>query len=411
MTVSRTDGNERSDVVERGRRIRLLVMTVMPSPYQRELFAAMAAHPGLDVRVVYYTSSSPDRQWGRPRLPASSRVLPGLALHSISTCCCLNPTVVSEIGKGAYDLAVVGDYFTLTAQLAMRYLTWRGIPWVFWGEAPGMSPRGPVGRGLRRLAQQPIRRHAAAVAAIGTRAAALYRRILPPDVPVFNIPYHCDLAPYLAITRPRRSGMQSVSVPEVRFLFSGQLIHRKGVDVLLRAFERVCETGAAASLTIVGDGPDRHRCRRLIGPEWRPRVRFLGFHQPDDLPNVFAESDVFVLPSRYDGWGVVVNEALAAGMPIIATSAVGAGADLIEPGRNGFVVAPGDVDALTAAMKRFVAEPTLVHRLGTRSREIAGDWTTARGAERWFHLCRYVLGRRCPRGATTAPEECVACIG
>ncbi len=376
-------------------RIRLLVLTVMPSPYQRELFGAMAAHPGLDVRVRYYTADAPDRQWRRSTLPSYSRVLPGFALHSIARCCCLNPSIVSELRREDFDLVVVGDYFTLTAQLAMRYLSWRGIPWVLWGEAPGVSARGSLGRWLRSLAQRPVRRHAAGVAAIGGRAVEAYRGVVPSHVPVFNIPYHCDLSEYLAIPRTEPRG-------PVRFLFSGQLIPRKGVDVLIEAFERICERGHDARLTLLGDGPYRGHYERRLSPEWADRVRFAGFVQPGDLPRAFSGADVFVLPSRYDGWGVVVNEALAAGMPLILTSKVGA-LDLVEPGRNGYVVPPGNADALAAAMEPFVERPELVRRFGEHSRALAKGWTVERGAERWHEMCRTVLsGTRAVRRTRVA---------
>ena len=381
-------------------RIRVLIMTVMPSPYQRELFAAMAAHPGMDIRVLYYMVSASDRRWGRPALPPYSRILPGLSFDFLARGCCLNPSVVAEVSRGDFDVAIVGDYFTLTAQIAMRCLTRRRIPWVLWSESPGLRSRGPIGRWLRRLAQRPVRRHAAAVAAIGSRAASKYRALLGPGATVFNIPYYCDVRPYLAIrrgweSRPVWSGRPTSDRP-VRFLFSGQLIPRKGVDILIRAFESVCERHPRVTLTILGDGPGRDRYRRMVSPEWRPRTRFVGFVQPDGLPRYFAEADVFVLPSRYDGWGVVVNEAVAAGMPVIATSAVGAVSDLVEPGRNGFVVAPADVMGLAAAMRHFADDPGLIASMGRRSRQIAGDWTTASGAERWYAALSHVAARKSP---------------
>jgi len=381
-------------------RIRVLILTVMPSPYQRELFEAMAAHPGLDVRVRYYTDSAPDRQWNHASLPSHSRIMPGFAVHSIARCCCLNPSVLRELRAEPWDLVIVGDYFTLTAQLAMRDLSRRGVPWVLWGETPGIHARGRIGRWLRRRAQGPVRSAAAGIAAIGTRAVRAYRELVGPDVPVCNIPYHCDLSRYLAIPRPRHPGTASSGV---RFLFSGQMIPRKGVDVLIRAFEQVCPRDSRATLTLLGDGPYLSRYRQMVSAEWRDRMRFAGFRQSEDLPAIFAEADVFVLPCRYDGGGVVVYEALAGGMAILAPSSVGAAADLIVPGANGFVVPPGDAGALAGAMMRFVTEPSLVEAFGARSRRMAADWTVERGAERWYELCQCVL-RRERRGSAVAAD-------
>jgi glycosyltransferase involved in cell wall biosynthesis len=392
--------------------IRVLTTNIMPSPYQRELFDAMARHPGFDVRVRYYTATAPDRRWHRPRLPSHSRILPGVALHSIARCCCLNPTILSEINAEPIDLAIVGDYFTLTSQLAMRYLNARRIPWVLWAEAPGMVRRGRVGSALRCIAQSPVRAGAAGIAAIGRRAADAYRAMVPEGVPVENIPYHCAIDRYLAIDREatwlgradtsRSDGISLWQRGGVRFLFSGQLIPRKGVDVLIRAFERVCQADERATLTILGDGPYASQYRRMILPEWRPRMTFIGHRQPEELPAVFAATDVFVLPSRYDGWGVVVNEALAAGMPVIATHAVGAACDLIETSRTGYVVPTGNVTALADAMTRFTADPGRIRAFGARCRALARTLDVRHGADRWYRFCRTVLARHadaCAPGA------------
>lgn len=403
----------------------MLVLTVMPSPYQRELLDALAQRPGLDVHVRYCTATAPDRQWEPAPLPPHSRVLRGVPLHWISRCCWFNPSIVSHIRAIRPDVAIVGDYFTITAQIAMRYLSWAGVPWVLWSEPPGMTQRGAVGRWLRRVAQRAVRRGAAGIAAIGTRSVRAYRDLVASDMPVCNIPYHCDLSAYLRI---ERSPVQAYAMPRecaaspprgVRFLYSGQLIARKGVDVLIGAFRVACErsaaratqSGSAASadggdaptLTLLGDGEMRAQLTAALGPRWRSRVRFEGFVQPAALPRSFADADVFVLPSRYDGWGVVVNEAMAAGLPVVATNSVGAAADLVRPGENGFIVAPGDVAALAEAMMRFVDCPALAASMGQAARATARDYSIERGAERWSEFLNDVLRRAGGRPARS-PE-------
>lgn len=370
-------------------RVRLLILTVMPSPYQRELFDAMAAHPRFDLRVLYCTATSPDRQWAKPSLPPYSRVMSGVALHALTRNCCLNPSVRRELRAWPADLAVVSGYFTLTSQIAMRQLSQENAPWLFWGEWPGMSSPSGWRSLLRRCAQRPIR-EAHGVVAIGSRAQTAYGQLFGDRMPVFNVPYHCDLDAYLAIRRPAGTGSP------VRFLFSGQMIPRKGVDVLLKAFETMSRQADARrsppTLTLLGDGPYRDTYESAVSADLRSRIVFRGHRNPRDLPAEFAGTDVFVLPSRHDGWGVVVNEAIGAGMPVIATSAVGAAHDLVESGVNGFVVNADDPDSLAAAMLRFVRRPSLVTEFGARSRRIAADWTLARGVERWCEVCDCVLG-------------------
>lgn len=374
---------------------RITFLTVLPAPYQCELFDAVAAHPGLEPRVYYYTDKSPGSRWVVPPMPDYAEILPGLAIHSLTRCCCLNPSALRKLRSEPSDLVVVGDYFTLTAQFVMRDLTKRGVPWVFWGEIPGLNRRWMVGRALRRMAQRPILKAARGIVAIGSRAQTVYRQLLHDERPVFNIPYHCDLSNFLTIPRPRPDSAGSRG--PVRFLFSGQLIPRKGVDVLLQAFihlsSRFREEATAPRLVLLGDGDKRAEYEAMTPASLRSRVEFRGFCDPGDLPREFAANDVFVLPSRHDGWGVVVNEAIGAGMPVIASSAAGAAHDLIEPGQNGYLVSPGDVDDLASAMVCFALQPERVALFGRRSREIALNWTVERGAQRWHEVCEHVLRR------------------
>lgn len=388
------------------RRYRITFLTVIPSPYQVELFDGVARHPDLDPTVYYYAENSPNCRWTPPLLPAYSTILPGVAIHALTRCCCLNPSAIHRLRQDSPDLVVVGDYFTLTAQLVMRDLTRRGVPWVFWGELPGLNRRSCVGDRLRRFAQQPILRGAHGVVAIGSRAQTAYRTLLGDDRPVFNVPYHCDLSAYLAIERPPRTPEQPV-----RFLCSAQMIHRKGIDVLVRAFvalaRRMPASRPVPMLTLLGEGEERQRYEALVPADLRDRVVFRGFCQPQALPRAFAEADVFVLPSRHDGWGVVVNEAIASGMPVIATEKVGAAHDLIRPGRNGFVIAADDVAALEQSMRHCVEHPDELASSGQCSRVIAQDYTVERGAQRWHTVCQQILAGRV---VSMSPEVEVAAV-
>jgi glycosyltransferase involved in cell wall biosynthesis len=161
------------------------------------------------------------------------------------------------------------------------------------------------------------------------------------------------------------------------------LIARKGVDVLLEAFDQLVRNGRRARLRLAGRRADLNRMLANVSSATRERISYEGFLDPEQLPQLFSEADVFVLPSRYDGWGVVVNQALGAGLPVICSEAVGAGIDLIKPGVNGIRVATGWSAALAGAMEHFITQPHLLRQYGAASRKMAVDWTPDRGAEKW----------------------------
>src|SRR5262249_33765276 len=213
--------------------------------------------------------------------------------------------------------------------------------WLFWGERlyRNSGMKDLVQRGLAAPISQ-----ASGIVGIGRAAEEDYRRRFP-YLPHFCIPYHCDLSAFFAVHRP----------PEARtpmtFFFCGQMIERKGVDLLLLAFDRLVSGGLDARLLLVGREADLPKFLAKVSPGTRSRVCYEGFQPPERLAEYFGKSDVFVLPSRHDGWGVVINQALAAGLPIITSNAVGAGIDLVENGVNGMRIAADDVDSLYRSME------------------------------------------------------------
>src|SRR5262249_52914577 len=143
------------------------------------------------------------------------------------------------------------------------------------------------------------------------------------------------------------------------FFFCGQMIRRKGVDLLLQAFERLIAKGLDVRLLLVGLEADLPNFLKMVSSAARARINYEGFQPPERLPEYFNRGDVFVLPSRHDGWGVVINQALAAGLPIITSDAVGAGLDLVDDGINGMRVVAGNLDCLYDAMETLTLNPQI----------------------------------------------------
>src|SRR5262249_45925173 len=142
----------------------------------------------------------------------------------------------------------------------------------------------------------------------------------------------------------------------------------------------------------------------------RSKVIYEGFQAPERLSDYFGRCDVFILPSRHDGWGVVVNQALAAGLPIITSDAVGAGLDYVENGFNGLRVPACDVDALYPAMETIVSASAsaLPRQWGERSRNRARDLTPEAGAEKWARAFDTLSGRAaeaCADGSIRSMSE------
>lgn len=346
--------------------------SVVPSPYQRDLFRALAAHPQVHLRVFYLEAASPDSPWPVRPLASYEQILRGFWLPLGSARTHVNWPLPK---LDDFDVVVMNTLMSLTAQRLMRTVL-RRKPWFFWGE------RLSRGGTLHQRLAAPLHR-ASAIASIGAFAESDYRERFP-EPRHFRIPYFCELERFFA--EPRRTRDDG----KVVFLFCGQMIARKGVDLLLAAF---AELGEAAQLLLVGREADLPALLAPIPAGVRERCVYAGFQPPEELHHFFAQADVFVLPSRYDGWGVVVNQAIGAGLPVVCSDMTGAGHDLVDDEVNGLKFPTGDSAALAGQMKRFLDEPALIERWGAASRERARAWTPTAGAEKWVAAFDEVLGQ------------------
>jgi glycosyltransferase involved in cell wall biosynthesis len=313
--------------------VRVTVVTLIPSPYQVELFNAVHAAGELGLQVVYLHTASPG--------PISGQWHGGGIDH---------PHVLLDrdgagLAEAAIDRAdlVVFNFYRHAAPLRwMGRRTRSGAPWCFWGERPGATRWAPIGNAYRYFRLAGLRRSRAAIWGIGQLAVDRYRASFGPTRKYFNVPYFSDLSRF-ATGRVRRDGERAR-----KFLFSGALIRRKGVDLLAEAFVQLRRELPAASLTLVGSGQLEASMKAMLPAH---AARFTGFQSWEALPKLYAEADVLVAPSRHDGWAMVVPEALAAGLPVISTTHTGAARELIRHGENGWLVDPLDAASLTAALQ------------------------------------------------------------
>jgi glycosyltransferase involved in cell wall biosynthesis len=163
---------------------------------------------------------------------------------------------------------------------------------------------------------------------------------------------------------------RALQLPPRYFLFVGRLVPEKGVFDLLDAYGKL-NTGVRAEvgLVFVGEGPAGVELGRRARHLATGCVRYAGFAQREQLAGYYAMADTFVFPSHSDPWGLVVNEAMACGLPVISSAAAGCTADLVEDNWNGRVVRAGDIDQLTSAMESLATDSVLRCQMGSRSRE------------------------------------------
>jgi glycosyltransferase involved in cell wall biosynthesis len=380
------------------RPVRVLALAATPVFYQVPLYRRLAQDPRVDLELVYASNGGArayDAGFGRPitwDVELLSGYKHGLLRHADTNdvragfFALRDWDVVGRVLRGDVDVLWVHSYSYVTTWLAMGAARLRRIPILLREEQTLLRERPRPKRWVRAVVLRALFRHVHALS-IGSANRAYFQRFGVPDHRIFFVPYAAEndelqreaeeLAPKK--TELRRSfGIDDEAGPVV--LVVAKLVPGKGVETALAAFREVRER-RRCSLLVVGDGELRDIFDAEVARDGLSDVKFAGFLNRSEITRAFAAADIFLVPSHSDTWGIVVNEAMNFGLPVIATVGVGSAYDLITPHENGFVVPVGDVRATAEAIEFFVADGDSRRRWGGRSREMIGDWSFDRAAE------------------------------
>ncbi|QXP88110.1 glycosyltransferase family 4 protein [Methylococcus capsulatus] len=321
-----------------------VVVTDIPSPHQVEFFDEMH-RSGLNIGIIYVRHRDPLRRWSDAELGHPHAFIDGTA-EELKRC-------HRWIREGR--LTVISGYAHPLQRQWMKYRETERKPWCFWGERPGVRSRSWIGKYYRRMRLQILLKSKAPIWGIGQWGIEGYRNEFGSERPYFNVPYFSNLTRFK--TRPNDREYFPKTI-----LFSGQLIDRKGIIELASSFVAVARKYPDIRLRVLGEGPLRERVTTLLRTV-TPQVDLIGFRDWSELPGFYHSSDIVCVPSKYDGWGMFVPEAMAAGCPVITTTVTGAAVDLIENGVNGWMIPPANVDRLTAALEEAISLDSETYRL------------------------------------------------
>lgn len=290
-------------------------------------------------------------------------------------------SICSTLEREGVRMVVLLGYNDLTRLLLIRNLRRKGIPLVFSTDSNvfGDSRTQGVKRLVKGWFMRWLLRHIDGLMPMGICGRAYFRNYLDHDLPEFLVPYEPD---YAAVERRDEAAIAAFRAKHAllagrrRFMYCGRFIAVKRVDVLLKAFIEIAADRPDWDLVLAGDGPLRDQLVAMVPPALRNRVIFTGFLQFEDTCSCYHSCDALVLPSEYEPWAVVVTEAMAAGMAVIATDVVGAAVELVRPGVNGYFVRPRSVESLATAM-RSCAEPGTIDALRAEVPGILADWRRA----------------------------------
>jgi glycosyltransferase involved in cell wall biosynthesis/GT2 family glycosyltransferase len=362
------------------RSLRVAAVFPEPTPYRAPLLDRIADSPDVDLTVMYAAATVAGRTWHvEPRhrtvflrglsVPGAEKIL----RHDYP----VTPGVAHVLSAARPDVLVVSGWSTFAAQAALAWSRLHSVPYVLVVESHDEDARPPWRRAIKGAFVPPVVKAASGALVTGTlaRRSMLARGADPDRVHIFantvDVEAFGARVDELAPRRPELRRELGFVEGDVIVLSVGRLVPEKGMDDLVRAVAEAAESRLL--LVIAGEGQERARLEELAGG-LGVRLRLVGDRAWDGISELYLAADVFALLSKSEPWGVVVNEAAASGLPVVASTAVGAAYDLVHEGENGFVVPTGDVLAAAAALMRLATDAALRRSFGVRSREIARDW-------------------------------------
>jgi glycosyltransferase involved in cell wall biosynthesis len=332
-------------------------------PYRIPLFKRLAERGNYAIKVFYSTKRSSERQWSlnEADLAFPYSILKVWAFRLAKPnygewrSIWFNPSLLFEFFREK-PTAIVAYEYSLPAFTAYLYSKISGCAFLIWSEMTPHSSRN-LSRGqkfMRRL----LLAHVDAVIGTSKAACDYFRAQSLLEEKIFLAPQTLNVQFWQERAR------QKEHPPSV--LYVGYLNERKGLRHLIAAFRFVHRKMPHARLLLAGAG-DLQAELESMASDMGDAVRFLGFCEPERLPQIYAEADVFVLPSLEDTFGVVAAEALTSGLPLIVSPYAGIASHL-EHGRNAFIVEPTQHEALADAMQRLLDDKTLAKTFLEESR-------------------------------------------
>lgn len=350
-------------------KLRLGILASHPVQYYTPLYQELSRH--LEVHVFYAHRQSADAQakagfgvafeWDVDLLAGHAHTFLNNCARDPSTdrfSGCDTPDIARHIAVGEFDAFLVMGWYLKSHLQAIIACRRQGVPLLVRGDSHLSTPRNFLKRWLKALLYPLLMRQFAAALPVGTHNRAYYRHYGLPNQQLFSSP-HCINNRFFAdraamISRAAARAALGISDNTAVILFVGKLLDRKRPTDLLAAAACLAQQRDVC-VVLAGDGPLRGALEAQAQALGLP-VRFLGFRNQTQLPEAYVLADVLCLPSdSSETWGLVCNEALACGTPVVVSDAVGCAPDLACEGVSGAVFPLGDVPALAVALTRGLA--------------------------------------------------------
>jgi len=345
-----------------------LLIYIEPTSYLLPLWREISAQAKVETRLVFLAENL-SQPWNLDlQADPNVEVLSGGRAAKLMR-------LLHLIGQSDVELVDLAGWGHPLLMVSLLFAAMRRIPVTIESDTQ-FDPTTPAWRRvLKRLILPVLFRIPKLFFPAGTRQAAYFMSygVNPEQIRIAQMTV--DVRSIMAqVDRHRAEAAHVTRVDQpVIFLYVGRLESYKGIQDLLDAFVNLVRGGDNGRLIIVGDGGLRGLVEAAAGGH--PSIEYLGRLTGEALFRVYSRANVFVLPSRVEPWGLVVNEAMAASLPVIATDRAGCVDDLVRDGETGYVVPCASPNCIADAMRIFTCQPDIAVTMGQRSRQMISTWT------------------------------------
>lgn len=371
---------------------KILFLTNIPSPYRVNFFNELGKYCDLTVLFERKDSEERDSKWNNKKINNFTGIfLKGIKRNPDGAFC---PQVVKYLKRELYDVIIVGGYSTPTGMLAIDYLRLKKIPFI-------LNTDGGFIKEDNFFKKRIKKRYISSAdfwLSTGSETTKYLEHYGANSKKIFDYPF-TSLFKRDILKKPNNDYDKKLlkvklSISEDKAIVTvGQFIHRKGFDILLKAAKNISEN---TGIYIIG-GKATPEYVELKDKLKLKNVHFVEFLTKKELNDYYEASDLFVLPTREDIWGLVVNEAMAYGLPIITTDKCIAGLELVEDYQNGFIVPSDNPNSLALKINEILDDSSLRKKMAENNLEKVKNYTIENMAESHYNFFKeeYVSIRNC----------------
>ncbi len=356
-------------------------ITNLPSPYRVDFFNELGKL--MELTVVYERASASDRnsRWVGESAQTYNEIF--AKLKPIGTDMSIGIDIVRIIKSGDFDNLIISGYASPSVMIAILYCKIKHIPYYIESDGGFCKNENKLKRFFKKFLLKKAKGHFTTcdeykkyLTKIGIKEKCIYKY-------PFTSVKSGDIIEKPLTFQQKKVIRKNLSIPEERIILTvGQFIKRKGFDILISAASRIPKN---VGIYFVGGTPTEEYIA-LKNEYCLNNIHFVGFKTKEELADYYKAADLFVLPTREDIWGLVINEAMAYGLPIITTNKCIAGLELVKNGANGYIVESENSYELADSINKIICDEIMITQMSKVSLDVIKEYTIEEMAKYHFEI-------------------------